>query len=84
MRYADADCVALTLVGEITDSTHRRYAEHKRIALIALDFFFVAITLQRSRREERTQPETPDSVAATTNPLVSGKAASHCINIIST
>ncbi|TWQ18536.1 hypothetical protein FQK00_17415 [Xanthomonas vasicola] len=39
MRYADADCVALTLVGEITDSTHRRYAEHKRIALIALDFF---------------------------------------------
>ncbi|WP_164722226.1 hypothetical protein [Xanthomonas vasicola] len=39
MRYADADCVALTLVGEITDSTHRGYAEHKRITLIALDFF---------------------------------------------
>ncbi|UXA64507.1 hypothetical protein [Xanthomonas prunicola] len=39
MRDADANCVALTRVGEITDSARDASAQHERIALIPRDFF---------------------------------------------
>ncbi|PKV14152.1 hypothetical protein CVO74_02955 [Xanthomonas prunicola] len=39
MRDADANCVALTRVGEITDSMRDAPAQHERIALIPRDFF---------------------------------------------